>query len=98
MQTRIPSRVRSRIRSRIGSIGQLMPALLCLALAAGCGGYQGYHGYHVAGGAPAYPATFPGSDRFPDRQPGGALSVAEQPVSTFSLDVDTASYTVVRRF
>ena len=37
------------------------------------------------------------ADRFPDQAPNGVTLVAEQPVSTFSVDVDTASYAVVRR-
>jgi len=44
------------------------------------------------------PATFPGIDRFPDKEPTGVVSVAEHPVSTFSVDVDTASYAFVRRY
>jgi Ca-activated chloride channel family protein len=43
-------------------------------------------------------ATYPGRNRFPEKEPTGTRSVAEQPVSTFSLDVDTASYAVVRRY
>jgi Ca-activated chloride channel family protein len=39
----------------------------------------------------------PGADRFPDKEPNGVLSAAEHPVSTFSVDVDTASYAFVRR-
>ena len=47
---------------------------------------------------PAHPTvTRPGVDRFPDKQPGSTLAVAEHPVSTFSVDVDTASYAFVRR-
>jgi Ca-activated chloride channel family protein len=42
-------------------------------------------------------STYPGLDRFPDKEPGGTLNVAEHPVSTFSVDVDTASYAFVRR-
>ena len=38
-----------------------------------------------------------GTDRFPDKEPNGVVSVAEHPVSTFSIDVDTASYGLVRR-
>jgi Ca-activated chloride channel family protein len=41
--------------------------------------------------------TFPGVDRFPDKDPNQVTRVAEQPVSTFSIDVDTASYAFVRR-
>lgn len=37
------------------------------------------------------------SDRFPDAAANGWLAVDEAPVSTFSLDVDTASYAFVRR-
>src|SRR6185503_14140251 len=38
-----------------------------------------------------------GADRFPDKEPTSVLSAAEHPVSTFSVDVDTASYSFVRR-
>lgn len=37
-------------------------------------------------------------DRFPDVAPNGVVRVADQPVSTLSADVDTASMGVVRRF
>ncbi len=43
------------------------------------------------------PVIPPGADRFPDKEPNGVLTVAEHPVSTFSIDVDTASYAFVRR-
>ena len=46
---------------------------------------------------PRPPIIPPSTDRFPDKEPGGVLSVAEHPVSTFSVDVDTASYAFVRR-
>jgi Ca-activated chloride channel family protein len=36
--------------------------------------------------------------RYPDATPNGFEVVAEKPVSTFSIDVDTASYAVTRRF
>jgi len=39
----------------------------------------------------------PGADRFPDKEANQSTLVAEQPVSTFSVDVDTASYAFVRR-
>jgi len=38
-----------------------------------------------------------GRDQFKDVKPNPVKIVAEQPVSTFSIDVDTASYTFVRR-
>ena len=37
------------------------------------------------------------NDRFPDKEANGLMLVAEHPVSTFSADVDTASYAFVRR-
>ena len=40
------------------------------------------------------PAT---ADKYPDKDPNKAVLVAEQPVSTFSVDVDTASYAFMRR-
>ena len=39
----------------------------------------------------------PSTDKFPDAQANKAVLVEEQPVSTFSTDVDTASYAFVRR-
>ena len=38
----------------------------------------------------------PGVDKFPDAQANKSILVEEQPVSTFSTDVDTASYAFVR--
>jgi Ca-activated chloride channel family protein len=51
--------------------------------------------------APAADAAAPawreqGRDRFADIQPNGVKVTAEEPVSTFSVDVDTASYSFVR--
>ena len=46
---------------------------------------------------PRPPIIPPNTNRFPDKEPTGVLSVAEHPVSTFSIDVDTASYAFVRR-
>lgn len=37
-------------------------------------------------------------DKFPDAKPNPVKLASEEPVSTFSADVDTASYTVVRKF
>ena len=49
----------------------------------------------------AYPGILvfqpPGANKFPDAQANKAILVEEQPVSTFSTDVDTASYAFVRR-
>jgi Ca-activated chloride channel family protein len=44
--------------------------------------------------APVLPAA---ADKFPDKPANGLTLVAEQPVSTFSVDVDTASYAHLRR-
>jgi len=38
------------------------------------------------------------TERYPDATPNPVRRVAEEPVSTFSIDVDTASYSNVRRF
>ncbi len=46
--------------------------------------------------APAY--VPPDTERYPDATPNPVRRVAEEPVSTFSIDVDTASYSNVRRF
>lgn len=46
---------------------------------------------------PRPPVIIPNSDRFPDKEPTSVLSAVEHPVSTFSVDVDTASYAFVRR-
>jgi Ca-activated chloride channel family protein len=56
-------------------------------------------GNHVAARAPA-PIAPPGySDRFANAESNPATAVrGEQAVSTFSLDVDTASYAISRRF
>ena len=50
--------------------------------------------------APAFvPPTVPAdTERYPDARPNPVRRVAEEPVSTFSIDVDTASYSNVRRF
>ena len=37
------------------------------------------------------------TEKFPDKDASGVMMVAEHPVSTFSADVDTASYAFVRR-
>ncbi|WP_374581356.1 von Willebrand factor type A domain-containing protein [Pseudoduganella sp.] len=37
------------------------------------------------------------ADKFPDKEGNKSVLVSEQPVSTFSVDVDTASYAFVRR-
>ncbi|MFA5121441.1 von Willebrand factor type A domain-containing protein [Zavarzinia sp.] len=51
----------------------------------------------IAGMAPP-PMPQPTDDRFTDAEQNPVKLVAEEPVSTFSADVDTASYAVVRRF
>lgn len=45
--------------------------------------------------APPRPAD---TERYPDATPNPVRRVADEPVSTFSIDVDTASYSNVRRF
>jgi Ca-activated chloride channel family protein len=54
--------------------------------------------------APPPPAPYPSlispevRDKFPDAKPNPVKLVADEPVSTFSADVDTASYAVMRKF
>ena len=54
-------------------------------------GFSGVYDYFVAPGSPA-------GDLFPDADPNPIYAVADDPVSTFSIDVDTASYANIRRF
>jgi Ca-activated chloride channel homolog len=58
----------------------------------------------VLGYVPAMTAPMPhiarlpeSADKFPDKDGNKSVLVSEQPVSTFSVDVDTASYAYVRR-
>lgn len=43
------------------------------------------------------PAEYEGRDQFEDTSPNPLKKVSEEPVSTFSVDVDTASYALMRR-
>ena len=55
----------------------------------------------ASAGQPMMPGPPPGwmeTERYPDAPINPVRRVAEQPVSTFSIDVDTASYANVRRF
>jgi Ca-activated chloride channel family protein len=47
---------------------------------------------------PPRPFPRPDTERYPQAAPNAVQRVAEAPVSTFSIDVDTASYSNVRRF
>jgi len=62
---------------------------------------SGVLGYATSQRAIVAPAPWlvvpPSTDKFPDKEAGKAILVADQPVSTFSADVDTASYAFVRR-
>ena len=49
-------------------------------------------------GMPSPLRPFPDTERYPDATPNPVRRVADEPVSTFSIDVDTASYANVRRF
>ncbi len=58
-------------------------------------------GYAYAPGAPPPPYVAPpqvNTERYPDATPNPVHRVADEPVSTFSIDVDTAAYSNVRRF
>jgi len=58
--------------------------------------------YAAPAAAPAYtyaPNAFPqNTERYPGARPNAVKLTSQEPVSTFSLDVDTASYANVRRF
>ncbi|WP_201463166.1 vWA domain-containing protein [Brevundimonas aurantiaca] len=47
---------------------------------------------------PAPPGVPTNTERYPDATPNPVKRTADQPVSTFSIDVDTAAYANVRRF
>jgi len=49
-------------------------------------------------GSPTLPARPADTERYPDATPNPVHRVADDPVSTFSIDVDTAAYANVRRF
>jgi Ca-activated chloride channel family protein len=55
-------------------------------------------GSRIAPGAVIVPSQPADTERYPDATPNPVRRVAEEPVSTFSIDVDTASYANVRRF
>lgn len=55
----------------------------------------------TAGGMVAYPFVPPpevNTEKYPDADPNPVKVAAEHPLSTFSIDVDTASYGVMRRY
>ena len=56
--------------------------------------------YAAPPAAPAYaPYAFPqNTERYPGARPNAVKLTSQEPVSTFSLDVDTASYANVRRY
>jgi Ca-activated chloride channel homolog len=71
---------------------------ILLSAAVGCG-YSGHTSR--SGRAPAWypsPSPEPSTERYAHRRDSAFQGVAENPVSTFSVDVDTASYSNVRRF
>ena len=47
---------------------------------------------------PSVACLSPSLDDFPERRDSGFIRVADHPLSTFSIDVDTASYAVTRSF
>ena len=57
---------------------------------------QSYTGPAIVTPGPA--VTPPSTERYPDAVPNPVKRTADEPVSTFSIDVDTAAYANVRRF
>jgi Ca-activated chloride channel family protein len=55
-------------------------------------------GSQTAGFRPSGPISRPDTERYPDAVANPVHRVSEEPVSTFSIDVDTASYSNMRRF
>jgi Ca-activated chloride channel family protein len=54
---------------------------------------------HMEAVGAAPPRAMPGpADRFSNAEPNPVVAVHDQPVSTFSLDVDTSSYAISRRY
>ncbi len=81
-------------------------ALLPLLLAMACGGGHAMHADYgaapsqarVSGGALPPPAESPsGSDTYAELEENGFVPASQDAMATFSLDVDTASYTRMRR-
>lgn len=95
------------------SLGLAAAALAGISLLSACESAQTSYSVSSAGSGAVAAAAAPSAtrsavadaaalihetSRFPDASPGGFEVVAEKPVSTFSIDVDTASYAVARRF
>lgn len=57
-----------------------------------------YAGPPIGRPGPVMPRPPADTERYPDATPNPVKRTSEQPVSTFSIDVDTASYSNVRRF
>jgi Ca-activated chloride channel family protein len=85
-------------RSTFGPPARSVRLLTALTLAlAGCGGGASY--LRASGGAAAAMAPEePNREAYARVDPSGFRDVAANPRSTFSVDVDTASYSNVRRF
>ena len=74
---------------------RFLAVALGLAAVAGCGTH--YRAAPPAQHAYAVSAPSASADKFSDKESNRLTLVAEQPVSTFSVDVDTASYAYLRR-
>ncbi len=90
--------VRSSFRSSFRSVPAAVAGAAALVLVlAGCGSTSG--GDSATTGRPepgvAAPARTPGEAD--DRAAGGSTSTSQDPLSTFAVDIDTASYTYSRR-
>jgi Ca-activated chloride channel family protein len=88
--------VAARAKSAVAPPPPPAPAPQITVTGSGIAHYANAPTLHRAYVAPQ-PVYLPGADKFPDAQANKAILVEEQPVSTFSTDVDTASYAFVRR-
>jgi Ca-activated chloride channel family protein len=78
-----------------------------IAAALGCGSGGGYDGTSIASGGYAHggenataaptPAEHQAGERYGGARENGFVEAAQDALATFSLDVDTASYTIMRR-
>lgn len=99
----MPSPKPSRMASAVPA--EAAPGVVSQGMVSGAGIAESAQDFASAGRAiyppyfesPPYDVSYPGNDRFEQVADNPVKSVAAEPVSTFSIDVDTASYSFVRR-
>jgi Ca-activated chloride channel homolog len=88
------------MRSSLPAILLVQSALALTACAKPSYGarYEDAHTMYAAPGSPAFVGEDPGTEAYDRIVENAFVAVADQPLSTFSIDVDTASYANTRRF